>query len=147
MDRIFTGKILKMKKILVGLLSGAVMLGVSFLIGRIFEFFFPYLHVEYENTNLFRPWSDPIMLIYFIEPFILGIILAWIWDLMKSIIKGNTPAEKGIYFGYIYWVITIPGMLMSFSSFPLSITMVVSWSVALLVQALSSGLIFSKLLK
>jgi len=136
-----------MKKIIAGLVAGVVMLGIGIFVGRIFQYFFPSLQIEYENTNLFRPWSDPIMLIVFVEPFILGLILAWLWDFTKSTIKGITPTEKGFYFGYFYWIITIPGMLMSFSSFPLSVTIVVSWSFTLLMQALSSGFLFSKILK
>lgn len=136
-----------MKKILTGLLAGAVMLGLGMLVGQVFQLIDPSLKTEYENPNLFRPWTDPLMLLYFVEPFVMGIIMAWLWDMTKSVIKGNTLLEKGIYFGLIYWVISIPGMIMSYSSFPLSVMLVFSWSFTGIVQTLCAGVLFSKMLK
>jgi hypothetical protein len=136
-----------MKKIIAGLIAGIVMLGVGMLISKGFQFIFPALIIEYANTNLFKPWSDPSTLIIFLAPFILGIILAGIWDLTKTMVKGNNATEKGINFGFVFWIITIPGMLMSFISFPMSITIAVSWMVILLSQALCSGFLFSKILR
>jgi membrane protease YdiL (CAAX protease family) len=96
------------------------MLIIGVLVGQAFHFLYPTLKTEYENQNLFRPWNDPIMSFYYAELFLVGIILAWIWEFTKSIAKGENPLEKGFYFGLIYWVITLPGMLMSCSSFPVS---------------------------
>ena len=136
-----------MKKIISGLLAGAAMLILGMLIGQVFQNLAPSLKAEYENPNLFRPWSDPIMSLYFFEPFVLGVILAWIWSLTKDIIKGENLTQKGFYFGLIYWATTIPGMIMSYSSFPLSITIVLSWSITGIFQSLCAGFIFSKMLK
>ena len=136
-----------MKKILSGLLAGAIMLIISLATGKCFQFLFPSIRLEYENPQLFRPWTDPLMSIYFLEPFVTGVILAWLWNIVKGNIKGNTLTEKGINFGFIYWVITIPGMLMSYSSFPLSPQLVFSWSATILAQAICAGLLFSKMLK
>ncbi|MDP3555966.1 MAG: hypothetical protein Q8T03_01255 [Bacteroidota bacterium] len=136
-----------MRKVIIGLLAGFIMLAVQMIVMKIFLYSFPSIQVEYENTNIFRSWSDPIMLIVFIEPFILGLILAWLWDFTKSKIRGVTLTNKGIYFGYYYWLITIPGMLMAYGSFQLSVTIVVSWSTTLFFQAICSGIFFSKLLK
>lgn len=136
-----------MKKILTGLLAGAIMLGIGMLIGQVFQYFVPELKNEYQNPNLFRPWSDPLMSLYFVVPFITGLILVFIWEMTKGIIKGNSMIEKGFNFGIIYWVIGIPGMIMSYSSFPLTFILVSSWTITALFQALVSGLLFSKMLK
>ena len=136
-----------MKKILIGLLAGAIMLVMGLLIGQLYNLIVPSLKSEYQNPNLFRSWSDPLMSFYFVVPFITGVILAWIWEMTKGIIKGNSPIEKGLYFGLTYWVISIPGMIMSYSSFPLTFILVSSWTVTGLVQSLCAGLLFSKLLK
>lgn len=136
-----------MKKVLVGLIAGAIMLPVGMLIGQLFQAVAPSIKIEYENTQLFRPWSDPIMSIMFVHPFIVGIILAWIWDITKGVVKGNVPMEKGLYFGFVYWVVTIPGMIISYSSFPVSPILIISWSASILAQSLCSGILFSKMLK
>lgn len=136
-----------MKKIATGLLAGAVMLILGMLIGQVFHLFIPSLKTEYENPQLFRPWSDPMMSLYFIVPFINGIIFAWLWSLTKQDIHAENKLERGFRFGFIYWIISIPGMIMSYSSFPLSFMMVFSWSATILVQGLCAGLIFYKMLK
>ncbi|MCJ7654138.1 MAG: hypothetical protein MUO97_02360 [Dehalococcoidia bacterium] len=133
--------------ILFGLLAGLAMLIVSVALGPLFNLIFTSLAAEYNNTNLFRPWSDPIMYLMLVEPFILGIILAWIFYFTKGLFKEKIVWKKGIYFGLCYWVITIPGMVMSYSSFPISLLMVMTWSVSILIQAIVAGLIYARFIK
>ncbi|MGZ5244555.1 MAG: hypothetical protein ACXWW0_11635, partial [Bacteroidia bacterium] len=74
-----------MKKIILpGLLAGIVMLAVSLIFSWAMNFIAPGLQDEYRNPELFRPWSDPLMMLIFVHPFIVGIILAWVWDFVKS---------------------------------------------------------------
>ncbi len=136
-----------MKKTIVGLFVGVIMVLIQIPLGQVFQAIFPSLKTEYENPALFRPWSDPLMSIMLVQPLLVGIILAWIWDLTKGIVKGNLLMEKGIYFGFVYWITTIPGMIMSYSSFPISIVMVISWSVTIFVQSLLAGVLFARTLK
>lgn len=136
-----------MKKIGTGLLAGVIMLSIGMLIGQFFQFLFPRLKTEYENQNLFRPWEDPLMSLYFIEPFLTGIILMWIWEMVKESIKSHDIIGKGLRFGFVYWMVTIPGMVMSYGSFPVSLLLVCSWSITILIQALCSGMLYSKILK
>ena len=135
------------KAILFGLLAGLAMLIVSVALGPLFNLIFPSLAAEYNNTNLFRPWSDPLMYLMLVEPFILGIILGWIFYITKGLFKEKTAWKKGIYFGLCYWAITIPGMVISYSSFPVSLLMVVTWSVSILIQAIVAGLIYARFIK
>ncbi|HEY4798803.1 MAG TPA: hypothetical protein VII99_06970 [Bacteroidia bacterium] len=137
-----------MRKIIAsGLLSGIIMLAAGMLVGKIFQFAIPSISIEYQNTNLFRPWSDPVMLLMLIHPFLVGIIMAMIWNHTKNIIKGTTLFSKGIRFGLVYWTISIPGMLISYSTFPISLALTVSWSAAIMAQSLLSGILFSAMLK
>jgi hypothetical protein len=136
-----------MKKILkLGIISAVVVLTVGMIFSRILQIIFSTMALEYQNSSLFRPWSDPLMSVYFVYPFILGIILAWVWLKTKSLLEGKNNLEKGIYFGVVYWIIaSIPGMVITYSSFQVSFLMVLSWSLGGLIQAISAGLIFSHL--
>lgn len=137
-----------MKKTLVtGIITGAAMLVLGLAIGQIFAKFAPSLKAEYENPNLFRPWTDPLMSLYFVQPFVMGILLAWVWNMTKGVIKGDNLLQKGFYFGLVYWTLSFPGMIMSYSSFPLSLIIVISWSVTGLFQSICAGVLFSKMLK
>jgi hypothetical protein len=137
-----------MKKILIpGLVVGLLILIVGMVVGQIFTIISPSLEIEYENANLFRPWSDPLMSIYFAYPFILGIVLAWIWDKTKVLIEESNLWKRGTYFGFAYWLVTIPGMIITYSSFPVSLLMVISWSISVLLQAVCAGIIYARLNK
>lgn len=83
------------------------------------------------------------MSIYFVYPFLLGIILAWIWHKIKVLFAGGY-LKRGLSFGFIYWIITIPGMFISYSTFPISLVMVISWSLNGLIQILVAGIILAK---
>ncbi len=129
-----------------GVISGMIMLIISILLNQFYVMLFPSLRIDYENPHLFRPWSDPLMSVYYVVPFLTGIILVWIWDSIHEII-GGSKMRRGIRFGLGYWITSLPGMLMSYSSFPLSFIMVLSWTITILIQALASGLLFATFLK
>lgn len=138
---------IQIKTVIFGIMAGLVMLIAGMAVGSAFSYAFPAIAAEYQNISLFRPWSDPLMSLYYAVPFATGLILAWLWINLKDKISEKNAMKKGISFGLVYWIITIPGMAMSYSSFPVSPAMVASWSVSGLIQAICAGLIFSKLLK
>lgn len=130
-----------MKKIIsTGLIVGAIMLIASLAVSWIFGYFFPGVKAEYENTGLFRPWSDPKMSLYFLHPFLAAFLLAWFWDKTKIVFK------NGVNFGVFYWIIaSIPGMFISYSSFQVSFLMILEWTLAGLIQAILAGLVLEKM--
>jgi hypothetical protein len=134
------------KVILPGLLAGLTMLVISMLLTQVNNIILPDLQTEYTNPALFRPWSDPLMSLIFVEPFIVGLILAWLWHQTKCLIK-SPGLQKGLKFGLIYGVIGMPGMIMSYSSFPISLTMTLSWTVSGFIQVIGAGLVLAKLNK
>jgi hypothetical protein len=127
-----------------GLLVGLINLFVSFALNFIFQGFIPTLTKEYQNPGLFRPWSDPLMRVYFLYPFVLGIVLAYFWKLISNKFTGS-PANKALQFTKIYFIIaSIPGMFISYTSFPISSIMVLTWLIAGVLQVYIAGLIFAK---
>lgn len=131
------------KVILPGLVAGLIMLILGTAVSYLLMLPFRSVAAEYTNTNLFRPWTDPAMYYMFVHPFIVGIILAWVWNKVKGVVGGAGWAGHGLRFGLAYWVVTIPGMLISYSSFQISATMVAIWSVTILVQALCAGMVYA----
>ncbi|MBI3638312.1 hypothetical protein HY227_01045 [Candidatus Wolfebacteria bacterium] len=136
-----------MKKIILwGIIAGVIMLFIGLAIDSLAKVLFPLIRAEYENPGLFRPWSDPLMSLYFLYPFLVGIILAWVWTKVKGIFDLSGAWNAGIRFGLIYWLVSIPGMLISYASFPLSLTMVLIWTIGGLLQSLVAGVLFAKYL-
>ncbi|MFH1315837.1 MAG: hypothetical protein ABIH67_05600 [Candidatus Uhrbacteria bacterium] len=138
-----------MKKIILpGLLAGLVMLIVAMILSYIFGTIWPSIATEYANTDIFRAWEDWRMTYLFLAYyFVLGIILAWVWSKIKQMFKGAC-CQRAFYFGLSVWlVLAIPGMWMSYSSFQLSLGIIVSWLVMNLVNCVVAGAIFAKLNK
>lgn len=138
-----------MKNIIVaGLLAGFAMLVLAMAVGLLINSVLPSVATEYENTNLFRSWSDPIMSLYFLYPFFLGIALAWAWDKTKGVIGEGSIWVRGSRFARSFWIISaLPGILMSYSSFPISLAMSLTWLLSSLVQLLCAGFIYARMIK
>lgn len=137
-----------MQILIKGLLAGAVILVVGMLLSPAFQALAPGLKAEYQNPDLFRPWSDPIMSLYFVHPFLLGIILAWIWNKVSAVVVAKSELQRGLIFGAAVWAMSsLPGMLITYASFPLSVMMVTNWCISGLVEMLCVGVFFSKTIK
>lgn len=132
-----------MKKIILsGLTSSVAMLAISFIFSYALGFLFPSVMEEYKNSGIFSPWSDPLMSLMFFSPFIAGFVLAIIWNKIKPVFK-NSPVKNGLIFGLFYCLLTISGMIMSYSSFKVSLLMVITWSITNFIQILLGCIIIS----
>ena len=135
-----------MKKIVKqGLLTGIPITIISVGSGYLLGLLFPSLAEQYNNTQLYRPWSEPVMWLIFVYPFFLGIALAWTWDKTKTLLKGNS-SSRAIRFAYAYWiVVVVPAMIMIYSCMPVSLPIILSWTVSGFLYGLIAGYVFVKL--
>jgi len=76
-----------MKKIIIsGLLAGVAMLVVGLAAGYLLMLIFPSLAAEYSNTASFGPGR--IRSCRSIAcPFLIGFILAWVWNKVKGVVE------------------------------------------------------------
>jgi len=127
-----------------GIVAGIVILVLGMVISYLFMII-PSVAADYNDAQVIRSLQDPLMSLFFIYPFVLGIALSWVWSITKVLVEG--PAwKRGTRFGLTYFVIaTIPGMLISYSSFSLSILTIISWTVSGLISAIVAGCIFAKM--
>ena len=137
-----------MKKVLVPALASAVaMLAVGVLLGYLFDLLFPSLGVEYENAALYRPWDDPLMYLFILQPLILCGTLVWGWEKVKSHFQGSV-GKKAFNVTLIMLILSIiPGMLMTLSSFKVSVIAIITWTISAFFQILVASLIFIKMSK
>jgi hypothetical protein len=136
-----------MKKILVpGLVAGITMLVVAMAVAVLTSAALPSMAKEYNNTSLFRQWEDPIVMLYFLYPFYLGIALAWVWEKTKGIVGEGSIWVKGSRFARAFWIVSVlPGILMTYSTFPISLVAALSWLLSSLVQLLCAGFVYAKM--
>lgn len=130
-----------------GLIVGFINLGLGFAFNFVIEKLIPSLAKDYQNIALFRPWNDPLMMIYFFYPFIAGFVLFYLWGLIKNQLLGS-DLKKAFRFASIYFLIaTIPGMFISYTTFQVSLLMILSWTLSGFIQVFIAGFIFTKLNK
>lgn len=131
--------------VLPGVVAGIVILVLGMMVSYGFMLL-PTVAADY-NTNIMRSWQDPLMLLFFLHPFIQGVILAWIWNKAKGLFKGSVY-EKGLQFGFAIWLIaSVPGMFATYTSFQLSLLTVLSWLIGGLVSSIAAGMLFAKMNK
>jgi hypothetical protein len=134
------------KYLVTSIIAGFGALVVSFIFGFVSKALFPNLALEYNNPSIFRPWSDPIMSLYFLYPFVLGFVLTLAWDKTKTLFTNRIFIMRGIKFALFYCLVAaIPGMLISYSSFQVSGLMILSWTLNGLLEALVAGISLAKL--
>ena len=108
-----------------GVFAGAANLITGLGLGWLIGIILPAIAEEYQNTAIFRPWSDPRMMVYFAYPFILGLAYAYIWSMVERQFKGNDRIERAGQFAKLYFIIaTVPGMFITYTSFQVSLMMV-----------------------
>ncbi|MBD3300376.1 MAG: hypothetical protein GF347_03415 [Candidatus Moranbacteria bacterium] len=137
-----------MKKLIrTGLLTGIAMLVVNVLLNPLFNAIFPNLQTAYETNPVFRPWEDPIMMLFFAYPIVLGLVFAWIWDKSKTLFAGS-DLKKGLNFGLIFFFVSgLPGFIINYSSFKLPLVMILTWTIMSLVNGIVGGIVLAKLNK
>lgn len=138
-----------MKKVLGnGLLVGVLMIVVSFILSLIFGWIFPGIDAMYSNTDIFKAVNDPMMILFWMYPLVLGIAFAWVWDKTKKMFKAKTACIKGLDFALIYLFISgVPAFLINAGSFNLPVLMVFTWTIMSFLNGWVAGWALAKLNK
>jgi len=133
-----------MKKIIFpGLIVGVVLFIVSYGGLWIAIQFFPQLFVEYNNPLFGSDASRDAL--FYSHAFIISMALSAFWERFKGMFKGHFLL-RGIEFGGIYALVALlPVMWITFSSLDITFTMVASWFLYGLFQALVAGILFARL--
>lgn len=137
-----------MKKLFVPALVAAIaMIVTAIAIGYLFDFLIPSISSEYENTALYRPWEDPLMYLFILQPFILCGMLVWGWEKVKNQFQGSI-GRKAFNVSLIGLMLFIlPGMIMTISTFRVSVIAIITWTISAFVQLLVASIIFIRMSK
>lgn len=114
-----------------------VCIGFNFTMMKLF----PTIMSQYNNTSLYRSMDDPISMLFVIHPFLVGLILAFIWDKTKSLFTAKKFLSRGVQFGLIYFLTVIPGLFISYVTSPYSVEITFSWLISVLLIALTAGVV------
>lgn len=126
-------------KYAVAVAVGIILLASNILMGFVLDAALPSLKAEYE-TPAFRPWSDPIMSLFFAYPVVLGVLLSYVWFITRKSWKSGL--EFGIAFGLL---MSVPMFIVNYSSFTFSTLMVGTWALMNFVNMIVAGLALERL--
>lgn len=126
--------------IIVGIVNLILSMAISYLFIRL-----PQVATDYNNASLIRPWSDPLMSLFFLYPILFGIILAWAWNRTKGLFSGSKTTRALKFAWSIFLLTTIPGMFVSYTCFTISFLTILSWLISGLIATIVAGLVFVKM--
>ena len=96
-----------------GFLGGIVFFVLSFIGQFIIQSFWPYNALELPGM---RSIEDPVLLLFFLYPFVLSFAMALVFQAVFGSLKGNFE-QKGRQFGVLCWLLaSIPSAFVVFSS-------------------------------
>lgn len=125
---------------LLAIVVGIIVLVVNQILNALLNVVFPALHAEYAAISLFRAWSDPLMSLIFLYPFLTGALATYVWLRTKKSWKGG--ADFGVVVGLF---VAIPAFVAYYSNFTLSLLIVFTWALFAFVNVLVAGLCLEKL--
>lgn len=134
---------MKWKQIIMGgLIVGFIIMVIDIVIGGIFRLFLPYDIFELGGM---RKISDPIMLLFFVHPWVLSFILSFVYSHFGKALNGNYIA-KGWKFGLLMWiVIFVPYTFLVFTSMEYPIGFYINSIFPPFFYMTLSGIVISKI--
>ena len=139
-----TPHLIRVRKVIVSVVvSGMVLLALSFIMFYGSVYFFPSVTEQYLST-VFRN-SGKADWLYYAHPFILSISLKWFWERYKDIFNGPLLL-RAIEVALVYGIVALlPVLWLTFSVIDVSLTMVLTWLLYGLIQSFAAGIVFAKL--
>jgi hypothetical protein len=97
-----------------------------------------------EPTNVWKPTYSSLSLVFFMGIFLLNIILALVYALLRKGIPGKNKAAKGFVFGLCVWGVgMLPGMFSTYYFMTVATGVVIYWAILGLVEMPFKGLIIA----
>ena len=133
---------MKWKQIIVaGFIVGFIIMLIDIVIGGIFQLILPYDIFELGGM---RTIDNPIMMLFFIHPWILGFSLSFVYSYIVKALNGNYIA-KGWKFGLLMWiVIFVPYTFLVFASMEYPIGFYVNSIIPPFFYMILSGIVIAK---
>ena len=134
---------MKWKQVVVGgILSGIVII----IIDLIFSWFTQKIW-EYNVLELpgMRTIEDPVAMLFFIYPWVLGFTLSIVYSELGNALDGNKNS-KGLKFGFLMWIaVGVTSAFLVFSSMDYPLGFTVNSVVSSLIYIPLSGIVISKI--
>jgi len=133
-----------MKTLKAGIAAGVAMLIVYFLVSMIVMAVAPY---NILSLGGMRSATDPLMMLFFLHPIVLGLIFAYAYNYIGKSLKGK-PRDKGTEYGILMWLVyTIPSAFIVFTSMNYPLEFTIQQVAGGWVMMLAGGKVITRMLK
>jgi len=133
-----------MKTLKAGIAAGVAMLIVYFVVNMIVMAVAPY---DVLSLGGMRSATDPLMMLFFLHPFVLGLVFAHAYGYVGKSLKGR-PVEKGREYGILMWLVyTVPSAFVVLTSMNYPTVFVIQQVAGGWVMMLFGGMVIAKMSK
>jgi hypothetical protein len=127
-----------------GIVAGIVILVLSMIVSTATQALFDYNVLTLAGM---RSVNDPVSMLFFLHPFVVGLAMAILYDFTKKSFTG-TATRKGIVLGLLGWIVYgIPSAFIVFSSMDYPIGFTVNSVIGSLLYMLGAGITITRLSK
>jgi hypothetical protein len=132
------------KKILIGgIAAGFAILVVSFIVDWLIGLAFPY---DMFSLGGMRSVEDPMMMLFFLHPWVLGFAMAIAFEKFKGSFKSRGWC-RGKKFGLVVWLLAgLPSAFIVFTSMTYPIGFTISTVVGSLLYMIAAGITLEKVI-
>lgn len=99
--------------IIPGLVGGFILLVISFAADMVTQFVAPYSILQVPGM---RSISDPVMMLYFVYPFIFAFIAAILWQIIRGSLPENQKSAAWQFAGILFLVVIVPNIWVIYTS-------------------------------
>ncbi|WP_146201170.1 hypothetical protein [Methanospirillum lacunae] len=96
-----------------GFAGGFILLIISFVADFATQFVTPYSIFEVPGM---RSISDPVMMLYFVYPFIFAFIAAIIWQIIRGSLPENQKSAAWQFAGILFILVIVPNIWVMYTS-------------------------------
>ena len=133
---------LNKRTLLAGLAAGLVILVLSFALEALIQLVFPY---KWTELGSIRDLKDPLMTLFWLHPFVMGLVAAMVYDAVGQRFQGNW-VEKGRKLGLLVWFIAaVPEAYIIYTSRVYPTGFYASLVVGYFVYYTAAGLVIARL--
>lgn len=134
---------MKWKQVVVGgIISGTVIIIIDLIFSWITQTIWDYNVLKLPGM---RTIDDPVALLFFIYPWVLGFALSMVYSQLGNTLEG-TSTSKGFKFGFLMWIaVGITSAFLVFSSMDYPLGFTVNSVIGSLIYIPLAGIVISKI--
>ncbi|MFH1240480.1 MAG: hypothetical protein V1672_04670 [Candidatus Diapherotrites archaeon] len=134
-----------LKKFLIsGILAGIAIFIVSFIFDYLVGMFFPY---DSFTLGGMRAMEDPMMMFFFLNPWVLGFSMSAVYHYVKDSFKGTTM-QKGKSFGLLVWLVAgLPSAFIVYTSMNYPVRFTISSIFGSLLYMVAGAIVIAKFME